>query len=186
MSPLIRASTSARCRGPHVSAVASTPARPTNPTKTPEGDECGVDCQPLSLECVDERVVSFPARGDRLGSTDVTDAAVTGGDEMRDRLIEAQATVGRHARNVEALHFPVDEHERHSAGEKCVECCRWTLRRQHDAVDALRQEGFDVAVLLVDVLVGVAQQADVVGVERRLFGGVRDVGEEGVADVGDE
>ncbi len=105
---------------------------------------------------------------------------------MGDRLVDAMATVGGHARNVEPVHFPVDEHDRHLAGEQHLEGGRWSLRRQHDAVHPLREERFDVAVLLVDVLVRVAKQADVVGVERRLLGGVGDVGEEGVADVGDE
>ena len=58
------------------------------------------------------------------------------------------------------------------------------LRREHDAVDALVQERLEVTVLLLDVLVGVAEQRDVVGGECGLLCGVGDVGEERVTHVG--
>ena len=58
------------------------------------------------------------------------------------------------------------------------------LRRQYDTVDPLREERLEVAVLLVDVLVGVSEQRDVIGTKSGLFGGVGDIGEERIAHVG--
>ena len=110
---------------------------------------------------------------------------MSGVDEVSDRLVEACPTVGRHARHIEAVDGAVDEHHGHLACDERVEAARAAaLRRQHDAVDTLVQKCFEVPVLLLDVLVGVAEQRDVVGGECGLLCGVGDVGEERVTHIG--
>ena len=50
-----------------------------------EGDQCRVDVDSMSWQNIDESVVPLASGGDRLGTPDKGDAAVTGGGKMVDR-----------------------------------------------------------------------------------------------------
>ena len=108
-------------------------------------------------------------------------------DEVLHGLADAGITVGCHAGHVNAVDGPVDEHRGDAPFQQRVEAgAPFALRCGDHAVNALRNEGVQVPVLLRDALVGVSQQGDEALRQGRLLGGMRQIGEERVPDVRDE
>jgi hypothetical protein len=158
--------------------------RPAGGLEVADVDQVGVGAEAQLGGRGRPRLEPLTPGGHALRARDVPDALVAEVDQVLHGGADAGDAVGRHARHVDAGDRAVDEHRRHLAGEQRVDAGRvGALRGDDDAVDAARDEGVEVAVLLLAVLVGVAEQGDVAELEQRLLDGVGEVGEERVADV---
>ena len=163
------------------------PAEPLADWKSPKYVRAGSVLEPELPGRAGEGLEPVPSRGRGLGPGDVADALVALPGEMLHGLADAGITVGGHARDVDAVDGPVDEHRGDIPFQQRVQAgASLALRCGDHAVHALRNEGVQVPVLLRNALVGVSQQGDKPLRQGRLLGGVRQIGEKRVADVRNE